>query len=193
VDVLTVEGWDRAMGISAWREAWIPPSPNLPSLASLSAYAVTCPLEGTNVSEGRGGANPFEMIGAPWLRGPELRAAIDGLGIEGLSCRPVFFVPSFSKHQGRRCEGLQLYINPESPAFSRLIDLAYLLISLLRSLYPNDFALLPPWPGGTKRPLSLLWGSDAVADGSLAALPSLRYRAYLRDFELKRRPFLLYG
>jgi uncharacterized protein YbbC (DUF1343 family) len=193
VDVLAVEGWRRGMGVSAWREAWIPPSPNLPSLASLPAYAITCPLEGTNVSEGRGSANPFEMLGAPWLSGPELREAIDGLGIEGLSCRPVFFVPSFSKYQGRRCEGVQLYLEPGSPAFSRLIDIAYLLIGLLRGLYPNDFALLPPWPGGIKRPLSLLWGSDALADGSLCTSPSLGCRAYLRDFEQRRRPFLLYS
>lgn len=193
VDALAAEGWSRGMGIGSWREAWIPPSPNLPCLASLPAYAISCLLEGTNVSEGRGSAKPFEMLGAPWVRGPELREAIDGLGIEGLSCRPVFFVPSFSKFQGRRCEGVQLYVDPDSPAFSRLIDLAYLLISLLRGLYPNDFALLPPWPGGSMRPLSLLWGSDDLADGKPGEKPSLRYRAYLQAFELRRRPFLLYS
>jgi uncharacterized protein YbbC (DUF1343 family) len=193
VDVLAVEGWSRGMGIRAWREAWIPPSPNLPCLSSLPAYAITCPLEGTNVSEGRGSAKPFEIIGAPWVRGPELREAIDGLAIEGLSCRPLYFVPSFSKFQGRRCEGVQLYLDPDSPAFSRLIDLAYRLLAILRGLYPRDFALLPPWAEGSKRPLSLLWGSDELADGSLREDPSLRCRAYLRAFERKRRPFLLYG
>ncbi|HAE22826.1 MAG TPA: DUF1343 domain-containing protein [Spirochaetaceae bacterium] len=193
VDALAVEGWSRGMGIGSWKEAWIPPSPNLPSLASLPAYALSCLLEGTNVSEGRGTANPFEMLGAPWVSGPELREAIDALGIAGLSCRPVFFVPSFSKYQGQRCEGVQLYIDPDSPAFARLIDIAFELLTILRALYPRDFEFLPPWSPGAKRPISLLWGSDDLADGSPGERPSARYGDYLRAYEMKRRPFLLYS
>lgn len=193
VDTLMLEGWSRDMGIHAWREPWIPPSPNLPSLSSLSAYAATCLIEGTNVSEGRGSANPFEIVGAPWIRGPELREAIDAIGIEGLACRPIFFVPSLSKFQGQRCEGVHIYIDPESPAFSSLLDIAYHLLTILRTMYANDFKVLPPWSDGAKRPLSLLWGSDALADGSLGESPSARYRAYIQEFERTRRKFLLYG
>lgn len=207
VRVMAMEGWDRRMDIADCGLPWVPPSPNLPTPGSLRAYAATCLLEGTNVSEGRGTTKPFETFGAPWVDGPALARAVDGLGLGGLRARPLFFVPSFSKHAGTPCQGVQLYLERRSEAYGRLIDLGYLIITLLSELYPADFAALPPRTEGGKRPLSLLWGDDSLAElvsmpGAAAGRPGggearahagadgfARAAAFLEE----RRPFLLYA
>lgn len=206
--VLAMEGWERRMDISDCGLPWIPPSPNLPTPESLRAYAATCLLEGTNVSEGRGTTKPFEIFGAPWVDGPALARAVDGLGIGGLRARPLFFVPSFSKHAGTLCQGVQLHIERRSEAYGRLVELGYRIIALLSELYPADFAALPPRKEGGKRPLSLLWGDDSLAElvsepgaaagrhgGGGQARARAREDGFPRPaaFLEERRPFLLYS
>lgn len=207
VRVVTMEGWERRMDIADCGLPWVAPSPNLPSPESLRAYAATCLLEGCNVSEGRGTTKPFETFGAPWVDGPSLARAVNGLGIGGLRARPLFFVPSFSKYAGELCQGAQLYIERRSEAYGRLVEIGYFIITILSELYPADFAALPPWKEGGKRPLSLLWGDDSLADmvaapaaadgrsakpaapGRAAAYGSPRSEAFKAD----SRPFLLYA
>lgn len=206
--VLAMEGWERRMDIADCGLPWVPPSPNLPTPESLRAYAATCLLEGTNVSEGRGTTKPFETFGAPWIDGPALARAVDGLGIGGLRARPLFFSPSFSKHAGELCEGVQLHIERRSEAYGRLVEIGYSIINILSGLYPADFAALPPRKEGGKRPLSLLWGDDTLAElasepGAAVGRPvggglpraSARADGFARsaDFMEERRPSLLYS
>lgn len=198
VRVLAMEGWERRMDIADCDLPWIPPSPNLPTPESLRAYAATCLLEGTNVSEGRGTTKPFETFGAPWVDGPSLARAVDGLGLEGLRARPLFFVPTFSKHAGALCQGVQLHIERRSEAYGRLVELGYFIITLLSELYPADFAALPPRKEAGKRPLSLLWGDDSLAElvsapGAAAGNPVGGGFARAAAFMEERRPFLLYS
>jgi uncharacterized protein YbbC (DUF1343 family) len=47
----------------------VKPSPNLPNQNSVYLYASVCFFEGTNVSLGRGTDAPFQMFGAPELKG----------------------------------------------------------------------------------------------------------------------------
>lgn len=208
VHALTMAGWERKMDIVDCGLPWVPPSPNLPTPESLRAYAATCLLEGSNVSEGRGTTKPFETFGAPWVDGQALARAVGGLGIRGLGARPLFFVPSFSKHAGTLCQGVQLYIERRSEAYGRLVELGYLIITLLSEMYPADFAALPSRGEGGRRPLSLLWGDDSLAEllyghGTADGTPGGRGGAPGRSpadgfsrsatFMEERRPFLLYS
>jgi uncharacterized protein YbbC (DUF1343 family) len=45
----------------------VTPSPNLPTMQAIYMYPSTCFFEGTNLSEGRGTAHPFEIFGHPSL------------------------------------------------------------------------------------------------------------------------------
>ncbi|TKK65987.1 DUF1343 domain-containing protein [Ilyomonas limi] len=45
----------------------VAPSPNLPTMHAVYMYPSTCFFEGTNLSEGRGTAHPFEYFGHPSL------------------------------------------------------------------------------------------------------------------------------
>ncbi len=194
-DVLPMEGWSRGMDMAECGLPWIPPSPNLPTMESLRAYAGTCLLEGTNVSEGRGTTRPFEVFGAPWMDGNLIKEAIDSEGIEGLACRPTFFTPWFSKYNGERCGGVQLYIDPRScsPLYASLVWLGPRIIKLLRDVYPLQFSVLPPWKAGGKRSLSLLYGNDSLADGLAPIADDSGEKTRLSRFDVLREPFLLYG
>ncbi len=194
-DVLPMQGWTRGMDMAECALPWIPPSPNLPTMDSLRAYAGTCLLEGTNVSEGRGTTRPFEIFGAPWIDGNLVKDALDCAKIEGLLCRPIYFTPWFSKHKGKRCGGVQLYVDPDSSSqlYASLVSLGPRIINMLREAYPRRFSVLPPWKEGGKRPLSLLYGNDSLADACVPPGADSEEKSRLSRFSIQRAPFLLYG
>lgn len=132
-DALTVvpmRGWSRAMRFGATGLPWVLPSPNMPTLDTALVYPGGCLIEGTSLSEGRGLTRPFEIWGAPGLDG---RALAERVAIDGAVLRPLTFRPTFHKHAGRLCGGVQVHVvDPErfSPyaAYLRLITEAALLL-----------------------------------------------------------------
>jgi uncharacterized protein YbbC (DUF1343 family) len=93
----------------AWDRPWVFPSPNMPSCDTALVYPGGCLLEGTNLSEGRGHTRPFEVSGAPWLDGDELARALHATGLLGFVARPLTFIPTFHKHAGKPCGGVQVH------------------------------------------------------------------------------------
>jgi uncharacterized protein YbbC (DUF1343 family) len=69
-----------------------------------------CLLEGTNLSEGRGTTRPFELLGAPWLDGARLAEDLARERLPGVLFRPASFVPTWDKHAGVRCHGVELHV-----------------------------------------------------------------------------------
>ena len=65
--LILMENYNRSKYYDELSLQWIAPSPNLPSINSAICYVGTCIFEGTNVSEGRGTTQPFEIVGAPWI------------------------------------------------------------------------------------------------------------------------------
>jgi len=108
--VVPTDGWSREMCFDDTGLPWVPPSPNMPTPDTARVYPATCMLEGTNLSEGRGTTKPFEWIGAPWLDGQKLADRLNETGLRGIVFRFTAFVPTFSKHAGERCEGVQLHV-----------------------------------------------------------------------------------
>lgn len=90
---------------------FIPPSPNMPTTDTAAVYPGTCIFESVrNVSEGRGTTRPFEMIGAPFINEIALCNYMNGLGFDGVKARCVRFTPTFSKHNGQICRGIQIHV-----------------------------------------------------------------------------------
>jgi len=112
-------GWRREDDAGATGLPWVLPSPNMPTLDTAYVYPGMCLVEGTELSEGRGTTRPFELVGAPFVSYAEARALADALTREdlpGVRFRPVVFTPTFQKHAGRRCGGVQLHV-VSRPAF----------------------------------------------------------------------------
>ncbi len=152
--VIEMDGWrpDEAPGFG-WplgERAWVNPSPNAPNLSMARAYPGTVMLEGTSLSEGRGTTRPLELFGAPDIDARRVIAAMAALAprwLAGCRLRECWFEPTFHKHVGQLCNGVQ--IHTEGPSYNheafkpwRLQALAF---KALRRLYPDyplwrDFA-----------------------------------------------------
>jgi uncharacterized protein YbbC (DUF1343 family) len=106
LQVVPMDGWNRTMD---WRDTglpWVMPSPNMPTFDTAQVYPGGCLVEGTRLSEGRGTTRPFELWGAPGLDvGP-----LFDLDLHGVTLRPVELTPTFQKHAGRSCSGVQVHV-----------------------------------------------------------------------------------
>ena len=115
--VVTMEGWEpsRAPGYG-WplgERAWVNPSPNASNLWMARCYAGTVMLEGTTLSEGRGTTRPLELFGAPDLEPRTLLAKMESLApqwMRGCRLRDCWFEPTFHKHSGKLCAGVQIHV-----------------------------------------------------------------------------------
>ena len=93
--------------------AWVNPSPNASNLWMTRCYAGTVMLEGTTLSEGRGTTRPLELFGAPDLESRTLLAKMASLGTQwmrGCRLRDCWFEPTFHKHAGKLCAGVQIHV-----------------------------------------------------------------------------------
>ena len=130
--------------------SWVNPSPNAPGLSMARCYPGTVMLEGTTLSEGRGTTRPLEIFGAPDVEPRELMTSMQRLApqwLRGCRLRECWFEPTFHKHAGRLCAGLQIHVDDpayEHAAFRpwRLMALAFKALRLLRPDYDlwRDFA-----------------------------------------------------
>ncbi|MEP6345485.1 MAG: DUF1343 domain-containing protein [Parasphingorhabdus sp.] len=119
-EVIPMQGWKPEGPGFGWPEdhIWINPSPNAPNVNMARAYAGTVMLEGTTLSEGRGTTRPLELFGAPDI---DARAVIAEMQrkapqwLKGCVLREIWFEPTFHKHQGQLCNGVQ--IHAEGPSY----------------------------------------------------------------------------
>jgi len=196
VRVVPMKGWRREMAFEDTGLPWVLPSPNMPTVDTAFVYPGGCLVEGTNLSEGRGTTRPFEMVGAPWLDPWRLARDLTRERIPGVRFRPLYFRPTFQKHAGRLCGGVQVHVTNRRrfPAY-----LAYLLlIHHARRQSPAQFAWRdPPYEYEyIQRPIDILCGTDRIRRAIDAGVSPRRlvpsWKADLSRFRRRRAPYLLY-
>ena len=111
LEVVPARGWRRGVSFRETGLPWVFPSPNMPTPETALVYPGMCLLEGTNLSEGRGTTRPFELFGAPWLDARRLAEDLARERLPGVRFRPVSFVPTWDKHAGVRCHGVELHVS----------------------------------------------------------------------------------
>jgi uncharacterized protein YbbC (DUF1343 family) len=114
LELVPCEGWRRGASFRETGLPWVFPSPNMPTPETALVYPGMCLLEGTNLSEGRGTTRPFELFGAPWLDGARLAEDLARERLPGVRFRPASFVPTWDKHAGVRCHGVELHVHDAS-------------------------------------------------------------------------------
>ena len=139
LEVIDVEGWDRTTYADAWDRPMVLPSPNMPTVETAVVYPGGCLFEATNLSEGRGTTRPFEIVGAPWIRAESLAHELHATGLPGFRARPITFQPTFQKHAGAACGGVQIHV-VDRRAFQPVATYLALLV-LARAQDPARFAL----------------------------------------------------
>lgn len=135
--VIKMEGWRREMWFDATNLEWVNPSPNMRSLTEATLYPGVGLLETTNVSVGRGTNTPFEVIGAPWIKGQELAEYLNQRGIAGVRFVPLRFTPNASVFKDESCSGINVIVT--SRAQFRPVRMGIEIAVALRKLYPNDW------------------------------------------------------
>jgi uncharacterized protein YbbC (DUF1343 family) len=152
-EVIAMEGWQPGTppgyGWPLGSRAWVNPSPNAPGLGMARCYPGTVMLEGTTLSEGRGTTRPLEMLGAPDIDPRALIKAMSDLApswMGGCRLRPCWFEPTFHKHAGAACAGVQIHVEDaayDHEAFRpwRLVAAAFKALRGLAPGYPlwRDF------------------------------------------------------
>ena len=139
--IVPMHGWTRDMRYADTGLMFVPPSPNLSTLHAANIYPGTCIFEGSNLSEGRGTALPFELIGAPFVDGETLARRMNDRKLPGFFFREAYFTPGCSKHAGQLCRGVQIYVTDE-----RQIDppeMGLVLMDTIRETAGQAVALTP--------------------------------------------------
>jgi uncharacterized protein YbbC (DUF1343 family) len=207
--VIEMEGWQpHAAPGHGWplgERTWINPSPNAPNLWMARAYAGTVMLEGATLSEGRGTTRPLELFGAPDIDARAVMNEMERLAsqwLKGCRLRECWFEPTFHKHVGKLCHGVQ--IHTEGPGYDhdafRPWRIQALAFKAIRRLHPG-YTLWRDFPyeyAFGKLPIDVINGSpllrEWVDDGS--ATPHDLAKMTLPDEQAwsdERRPHLRYG
>jgi uncharacterized protein YbbC (DUF1343 family) len=139
--VVPLAGWTRDMHYEDTGLPWVLPSPNMPTPETARLYPGGCLVEGTNLSEGRGTTRPFELVGAPWMDAAAFADALsqagDAEGLDGVLFRAAWFRPTFQKHAGHSCGGVQVHLTERGIA--RPFATFLVLLREARRLAPDRF------------------------------------------------------
>ncbi len=185
--VVPVKGWSRKQGFSDYGKEWINPSPNMPGFKPALSFPGFCLVEGTNLSEGRGTTKPFEYFGAPWIDSIALAQKINSIGLPGLKFRPQMFTPSFSKHQGEACGGVQLHIT-DNETFQPVISALY-FIKTVQEMNPDEFSFREDI---FDRLCGNSWVRTMLQEGAEVKDIEARWQEELEVFKATREKYLLY-
>lgn len=192
--VVRMDGWQRDSYFAETGVPWVAPSPNVPTPNTLIAYPGTCLFEGTTLSEGRGTTRPFEWIGAPWIDGHAWAETLNELQLPGVMFRPVHFVPTFSKHKGTHCQGVEVHVT--APRSFRPVQTGLHLLATARAQNEAAFTWLPPHREGGRHFIDLLAGTDelrlSIQAGRDVVEMTARWEQELADWKRVRSKHLIY-
>jgi uncharacterized protein YbbC (DUF1343 family) len=196
LECVTMEGWSRELWYDETDSPWVLPSPNMPTLDAATVFPGSVHLEGTQMSEGRGTARPFELVGAPYIDSDRFAQALNGRGLPGVYFRSCVFLPTFQKHGGEACGGVQIHVTNRQTFQPALSGIA--VVKTAFEMYGDDFKWKePPYEYEyDKNPFDLIAGTSKVREAiergdSLESIEE-SWQAPLAEFSRLRGDFLLY-
>ncbi len=183
--VIDMRGWRRRDTFQATGLKWISPSPNLPTLEALLLYPGVEILQAGGVSVGRGTAKPFELLGAPWIRGTELAQKLNARRIPGVRFEPAQFTPGAGMYKDAACEGVGIHVTDRTSLLP--MSLGIEIAAELSALYPDHF--------DSGKLIELLGSNDTVERLKRGQVPASIVRSWqtqLAAFRRMRAKYLLY-
>lgn len=196
LEVVKMLGWDRNLWHDQTDAPWVMPSPNIPTLDSATVFPGTVHFEGTQLSEGRGTTRPFELIGAPYVNPEKYARTLNQLNLPGVFFRSCIFRPTFQKHAGISCGGVQIHVT-DRDAFEP-VTTGVAMVKIAYALYPTEFRWKePPYEYVYDRnPFDVIAGTSSIrgAIESGSAIPDIQaaWTEGLAAFTNARKPYLLY-
>lgn len=193
--IIRMRNWRRAMWFDETGLPWIPLSPGMPRFETTIVYPGMCLLEGTNVSEGRGTALPFEICGAPWLDGYALARQLNRLELPGARFRAHAFTPVAFKYRDIKCDGVQIHVTDRNAL--RPVYVGLHILAACRAQNPERFEFLATsWEGASPH-LDLLVGTARARKGLSAGEPIddlvFDWETTMDEYRAARASALLYA
>jgi uncharacterized protein YbbC (DUF1343 family) len=184
--VVSMKNWRRDDWFDQTSLPWFNPSPNMRNLVAATLYPGVGAIEYSNVSVGRGTDTPFEQVGAPWIDGTALAAALNARELPGIRFYPVTFTPAAGqKFGGQECRGVFLLITDRDRL--RPVRVGLEIASALAKAYGPQFTL---------EQSATLIGSVATIEkvraGVEPAQIAASWRADEEKWRLLRAKYLLY-
>ncbi len=189
-------GWSRDLWYDETDGPWVLPSPNMPTVDTASVFPGAVHLEGTQISEGRGTTRPFEIVGAPYINPDEFADALNGLRLPGVYFRACVFLPTFQKHAGRACGGIQFHVIDRAVFEPVIAGVA--VVKTAFDIYGEQFRWKdPPYEYVFDRnPFDVISGTsklrEAIERGDPLAEIQTSWEQPLQTFMGVRKQFLLY-
>ncbi len=183
--VVPMEGWMRGDWFDSTGLTWINPSPNLRSPTAATLYPGVGLVEGANISVGRGTDTPFELLGAPWIKGRDLAAYLNARNISGVRFVPTEFTPTASNYAGQKCGGVNFVLLDRNSLDAP--ELGIEIAAALHKLYPDQFHL--------EKIVDLLLNQsvyDALAKGQDPRRIAQDWQESLDKFMQIRQKYLIY-
>jgi uncharacterized protein YbbC (DUF1343 family) len=196
LEVVSMDGYRRDLWFNDTDAPWVIPSPNIPTIETAVVYPGAVLIEGTRISEGRGTTRPFEIIGAPYARSYDVSEHLNQHNLPGVVFRPHSFIPTFQKHAGKLCHGVQIHVLNRT--IYRPVQTGIAIIKAFHDLYPADFQWQePPYEYVYDRlPFDVISGSSNLRGQIDNGIPLARivdsWRAGEKEFAERRKPYLLY-
>ena len=196
LEVVRMEGWGRELWFDQTDAPWVMPSPNIPTLDTATVFPGTVHLEGTWMSEGRGTTRPFELIGAPYISAREFERRLESIGLPGVRFRAANFLPTFQKHAGELCGGVQIHVTDRE--LFEPVTAGVAAVKTAHDLYGDDFKWkdTPYEYVFDKNPFDVIAGTDklraSIERGDSLELISESWKAGLDQFKSVREEYLLY-
>jgi uncharacterized protein YbbC (DUF1343 family) len=196
LEVLSMDGWRREYWHDETDAPWVMPSPNMPTLSSATVFPGTVHFEGTQLSEGRGTTRPFELIGAPYIDPDAYAANLNAIGFPGVFFRSCGFQPTFQKHAGVSCGGVQIHVK-DRKSFEPVIT-GVAMVKLAYDMYPDQFRWKdPPYEYVyDQNPFDVISGTnkirEAIEQGSQLREIEASWKVGLAEFRTLREGYLMY-
>lgn len=164
LEVVTMEGWERDYWHDQTDAPWVLPSPNIPTVDSATVFPGTVHFEGTQISEGRGTTRPFEFIGAPYIVPEEYARTLNDMRLPGVFFRACMFQPTFQKHGGVTCGGVQIHVTDRN--VFEPVSMGVAMVKAAFDLYGADFRWKePPYEYVYDRnPFDVIAGTSSIRE-----------------------------
>ncbi len=137
LEIITCKNWERAFFEPDWQLPFVSTSPAIQSFESMVLYPALCFLEATNISEGRGTEEAFQLMGAPWIKHKAVSMQLNNLLTEDIHCEPITFLPVDGKYVGEQCNGIQIKV--KNLKEFKPVYMGLLLLKLLKEMHPQHF------------------------------------------------------
>ena len=197
LDLIPMQGWKAWEYWGKSRRPWVLTSPNLATWDAVALYPGLVMLEGTNISEGRGTALPFQLIGAPYIKDSEhLVRRIQDFGktvSAGTNLRPTTFMPSYGKWRGEVCNGFQIHVMDHELVKSYALCLAIIRAFMDEGGESFEWRAPPYEYEYVRKPMAMITGSeDFERYFEKFNLSDPFWSQGIEDFLKKSAPFLVY-